>query len=71
MNLSLKQVNALPAPTWNRLGFNSAELSGTVPDIGPYRGELSASKAPEGVRVTLGTAAVSGPETGMLSLIHI
>lgn len=65
MNLSLKQVNTLPVPTWNRLGFNSAELSGAVPDVGPYRGALPSPKVPEGVRVTLGTAAVSGPKTGM------
>lgn len=65
MNLSLKQINTLPVPTWNRLGFNDAELSGPVPEVGPYRGERSASKVPEGVAVTFGNDAVSGPETGM------
>ena len=65
MNLSLKQINTLPVPTWNRLQINSAEFSDAVPEIGPYHGKCPVPEVPEGVKITFGNDAVSGPETGM------
>lgn len=66
MNLSLKQINTLPVPTWNRLEMNHAELAEAVPEIGPYAGDLSLPDAQDGVSVTAsGSEAASGPETGM------
>jgi FeS assembly protein SufD len=64
MNLSLDQVNIMPAPTWRWLGINSVPLKGSVPDFLPYSGE-PLSALPEGVLISNGPFLGAEPETGM------
>ncbi len=63
MNLALKHVNALPAPTWLRLGVNDTNMEETIPELRPYEGEALVSGLPEGVVAE--AAALPAMETGM------
>lgn len=63
MNLNLKHVNALPVPTWVRLGFNESSLERNIPEIHPYSGKALAHGLPAGV--TAAPVPVPDMETGM------
>ena len=62
MNIALNKINALPAPTWNRLGINFTSLAAELPEPAPYRGDPF-SALPEGV--SLSAERLPAPETGM------
>ena len=51
MDLALKKVNALPAPTWNRLGINNSSLEAGDVSFAPYSAN-PLSALPEGVSVS-------------------
>lgn len=65
MDLALKKINSLPAPTWLHLGVNDTGLSESIPEIGPYSGNESDFVIPEGIEVLLEAPALPRMETGM------
>lgn len=65
MNLALKNVNALPAPTWNRLGINDTELQAKIAALAPYGGRKPLSPLPVGVTVSELPFPAPDVETGM------
>ena len=64
MDLALKNSNALPAPTWNRLGINFTEFEAAGVTFAPYAGN-PLSPLPEGVAVSKLPFPKPGIETGM------
>jgi FeS assembly protein SufD len=65
MNISFKQINALPFLTWNRLGVNQTSLAAELPEIKSYNGTPLNEKLPEGVTVSSQPLPGNMPETGM------
>lgn len=51
MDIALKDINVLPAPTWNRLGINQAEFDTAGVTFAPY-GADPLSPLPEGVSIS-------------------
>ena len=64
MDIALKKVNSLPAPTWNRLGINFAQLEAGGVKFAPYAAD-PLSPLPEGVAVSKLPFPKAGLATGM------
>lgn len=65
MNLNLKQVNSLPAPTWRWLRVNDKNLEEQIPEIRPYSGAADAQPLPSGVTASAAAPDLPAVETGM------
>ncbi len=65
MNMTLKQINSLPAPTWSWLGVNGTDISLEIPEILPFQNENIVSQIPKEVTVFSRKLPVPTVETGL------